>query len=137
MSRKQFAIVLLTVAVCSLLGGAITSRVLAPRPASAMFANTGVTESIEARQFVVIGEDDKTCAIIGKDGLCVFGPNNKTRVVVGQNGIRIVNPDNGASAMIGDSGLRVVSPNNKTRALVGENGLEVYDAKGKVRFKTP
>ena len=30
MTRKQFAIVLLTVAVCSLLGGAITSRDAAP-----------------------------------------------------------------------------------------------------------
>lgn len=47
MSRKQFAIVLVTVAVCSLLAGAIVSRVLAPRPAK-LTSPTGIPLSSNA-----------------------------------------------------------------------------------------
>jgi len=156
MSRKQFAIVLLTVGVCSLLGGAIMSRVLAPRAASAIIdIPTKIPDVIRAHKFVVVDDKDKACAIIGDIGLRIVGPDNKTRVIVGKNGISIFSADNDAGAMIGDIGLRVLSPNNKTCVVVGQNGirivnpdsdagamigdsgLEVYDADGKVRFKTP
>ena len=90
MTRKQFAIVLLTVAVCSLLGGAVTSRVLAPRPASAIIdIPTKIPDVVRARQFVVVDADNKTRATLTDSGLRVLGPNNKTRALVGENGLEV------------------------------------------------
>ena len=90
MTRKQFAIVLLTVAVCSLLGGAITSLVLAPRPASAIIdVPTKIPDVIRARQFMVVDVQNKTRATLTDSGLRVLGPDNKLRVKVTTDGVAV------------------------------------------------
>ena len=120
MSRKQFAVVLVTVAVCSMLGGAIMSRVLAPRPASAARIGGGghVSEIVKAHKFIIIDDKNRTRGFFDKNGLSILDDNNKLR------------------AFVGETGLKLRDANGKTRALVGENGLEVIDAQGKVKVKS-
>jgi len=90
MSRKQFAIVLLTAAVFSLLGGAITSRVLAPRPASAIIdIPMKVPDVIKARQFMVVDVQDKTRATLTDTGLRVLDADNKLRAKVTTDGVGV------------------------------------------------
>jgi len=92
MSRKQFAIVLLTVAVFGLLGGAITSRVLAPRPASAIIdIPTKIPDVIKARQFMVLDDKDTPRATLTDSGLRILGADNKLRVKVTADGVGVYN----------------------------------------------
>jgi hypothetical protein len=55
MSRGQFAVLLVVVAIAGLVGGALSERVRG-RPA---YAQEGVAEVVEAREFRVVGEDGK------------------------------------------------------------------------------
>ena len=119
MSRKQFAVILFTVAVCSLLGGAVMSRVLAPRPASAIIdIPTKIPDVIKAHKLIIIDDNNRTRGFFDKNGLSVLDAKGKTR------------------AFVGETGLKLRDANGKTRALVGENGLEVLDAKGKAKVKS-
>ncbi len=90
MSRKQFAIVVLTVGVCSVLGGAITSHVLAPRPASALIdIPNKVPDVIKARQFMVVDVQDKMRATLTDTGLRVLDADNKLRAKVTADGVGV------------------------------------------------
>ena len=128
MTRQQFGIALIVIAVAALVGGAVSERLFARAPAAAEDALPPPEKIIEAEAFRLLDAQGKTRAVLaleaGEPVLSLTDSEGHARVSL--------------VASVPEAGLRVLNADGKERVFVGEMpdtaaAVTLYDYRGRPR----
>jgi hypothetical protein len=121
MSKRQFYVALIVLAVSGLMGGVLSTWLLPGRAAYAQ--EQAAAQEIRAEKFVLVDAAGKTRAMLylldGRPGLVFYDEAGKPRAIL--------------EILDGEPVLQFASAAGKPRAALGAQGLTLYDAVGMPR----